>query len=147
MEYELAYKKLANHANLTDQMLEEESLVFNLWQSVRMEHLPKLESLRDDVLDCFEVVNKSINGDEPSTSFSKSSVIDIKLTLAATSIIEGCVEYSLIWDKRTLYTDEARNLLRETTWLLLCGWNAVLHGDIDSITEHVQLVIITKELT
>ena len=102
--------------------------------------VPALREQTVDLIACLEVVNRHANGDQPSASVNTSErYIDSNVAYAVTVIISKGIEYLLALagepapDRSTLPDPGIE------VWRVSCAWEAVLAGDIDSLSEHIEL--------
>ncbi len=146
MDYTEALKRLANHANtpMDEVVPPEQSLLFALWQATRTATLCKIEDRVADVVSCFEAVNARLNTETPAASTLAPVDIPRDLTLVVGTLIAGCQEYALLWQARSLFSDEERRELNRAVWTIAQSWCAVLHGDTDDIDEYLENQSVTK---
>jgi hypothetical protein len=63
--------------------------------------------------------------------------VDRILSLAVSSIIDDGWKYYLLWKAKNRFSERFLNQLALALWAISCAWVLVLHGDIDSLREHV----------
>jgi hypothetical protein len=89
-----------------------------------------------NILDCLEVVNRHVNGQNPSQSFDQTQ-LDYKLVYALGVILdEG---WDLVVPRVTGHNHDDKST-RELTiifWAISRAWRAILDGDIDSLAQHI----------
>ena len=150
MNFETAKKRLFNHANLPQgpaDAPDQQSLLFILSDARRSNVAPAaLSSLRRDVIDCLEVVNRELNGALPSNTFGGKTEIERDAAYAVSRILHGCWDCFLAWRRNDLFTPEARRELAYCAWSISFAWTAVLAGDIDSLHEEVETAGSVSEL-
>ena len=139
-------QRLANHANMANTLPEENSLLYCLWQAEKSGKFPDIEPMRADVLQCLQEANVDVNGPIPSEAIGTSDNISSSLALCACEIVQGCYEYALIWERHSLFTLAERETLKQTAWMILCGWCYTLPGDIDDIQSQILLSGEIKEI-
>jgi hypothetical protein len=141
MNYQLALKRLANHANMPidNEIAPNESLIFNLWQSTRTSNTSDIKELAQDVIRCLESVNKFVSFSASQNDQVPLQGTDRQLALIVSTIIDGCQEYSLLWEHRSSLSDENKQTLKHIVWRISHAWCGVLHGDIDSLQDYVDL--------
>lgn len=141
MNYDDAYQRLKNHANLPNDLPEELSICWTLWKIHSTGSQADLTSLLDDIMECLECINRYFNGAVPSeTSDSgKCSVADRWLLYSIQCILQDGFTKALLW-RRTNKLDEGFiEHVEEVFFAIGCAWEAVLAGDIDSLSTHVSL--------
>ena len=75
MNYQHAVDRLWNHSNLPKSFSSEnESLIFCLYIAERNNQPPQITSLVEDVIHCLELVNKELNGPNPSETFGRTNL-------------------------------------------------------------------------
>jgi len=142
VDYERALQKVSHHANLTE--AEEEgwsSFVGDLLDARATGAVPNLRESTDDLISCLDVVNRHVNGETPSASVGvgKERRIDRRVAYAVGGIITSGVEHHL-WLMDNVATDRSSALsMAKALWRVSCAWEAVLAGDIDSLSEHLEL--------
>ena len=150
MDFETARAKLLNHANLTFDLVnapDEESLLFVLFNSNKLKIAPtKLLSMRQEIIECLEVINKKWNGAVPSNTSDGEKEIERYLVNALSQIIHSCWEYFREWQESKLFKAEILNQLSFTAWSISWAWNLVLAGDIDSITEYLEIESMARKV-
>lgn len=141
MNYEEALKRLANHANMpsSDEYSPSESLVYRLWESERTGTTPQIAEAYSDVITCLEVVNKHLNGAQPSASSELPMLLDSSLVYTLAVLLHSGWEYYVRWNRDQRYGPELLRDLALTCWAISCAWCGVLAGDIDSLSEDILL--------
>ena len=142
VDYEQALRRLSHHANLTEAEGEgPSSFVGLLFEARTAGVVPDLREPTEDLISCLDVVNRHINGETPSASVGadKERRIDRRLTYAVAAVITSGVEHFL-WSLDDPATDTSSALaMGKDLWRVSCAWEAVVAGDIDSLSEHVEL--------
>lgn len=150
MNFETARNKLSNHANLTFDLVnppDEESLLFVLFNANKLKIAPtELLSIRQEIIECLEIINIKWNGAIPSNTSDGDKEIERYLVNALSQIIHSCWEYFREWQENRLFEQEVLHQLSFTTWSISCAWNAVLAGDIDSIAQEVEFERMTRQV-
>jgi hypothetical protein len=143
VDHEQALRRLSHHANLTEAEGEGPSSFVGILVEARTAGVvPDLREPTDDLISCLDVVNRHINGETPSACVGadKERRIDRRLIYAVAAAITSGVEHFL-WLVDSSSTDISAALaMGKEVWRVSCAsWEAVLAGDIDSLTEHVEL--------
>lgn len=136
MDYDQALKKLVNHANLPNELSEEESLGYALWQIQRTGQPSNITELSEDVIECLEVANVCINGSVPSETFRQAE-IDSQLAYSVACIITSAITALAICSERGQYDPSFIEELRIVGWKIAVAWECVLAGDIDSLRKEI----------
>jgi hypothetical protein len=148
MNYDLALHTLFRHSNLpvTDPALDPYGLVYCVssiqWDSHPpdpREIVATFAKFANEIIECLECINKDINGDLPSSNTGERKVLDTRLVLAVSQIVTDCMFSLISWRLGGNVRESILSGLARATWTVACGWNAILHGDIDSLEEHVAL--------
>lgn len=143
MDYDQALKRLTNHANLPNELPEEESLGYALWQIERTGQPSKITELCDDVIECLEVINVCINGSVPSETFKPAIdgklaySVDGQLAYSVACIITSAITALAICSERGQYDPSFIEELRIVGWKIAVAWECVLAGDIDSLRKEI----------
>jgi hypothetical protein len=139
MNYEQALQRLCYHANITEAEGEGwSSFGRALFEAKPRSKVPDLREQTTDIIACLEVVNRHLYGETPSAFVGTSEhYIDPRLAYAVSAIISDGIEQVL-----TLAGSPAADLaavlaLAKDVWRVSCAWEAVLAGDIDSLSKHV----------
>jgi len=110
-----------------------------LWQSDRNGQIPELRKNFEDLLRCFNELNRVFNTADPSGSiegkkedFPRGLVADVSAI-----ILEGW-EYHCAWTQRGIFSDSFRLELAQMLLQIGISWQAVLAGDIDNLEDHVE---------
>jgi|SRR5215210_555629 len=142
LSYEQALQKLSHHANLTEAEEEDwSSFVGILFETKAAGVISDFRVPTDDVISCLDVVNRLLNGETPSASVNgdKERRISRRAAYAVAAIITSSVKYCL-WLMDNAAADRSSALAMERNlWRISCAWEAVLAGDIDSLSEHLEL--------
>lgn len=140
MDYPEALKRLANHANGPQPMsLDSESLSFVLWKADREDHIPNLRGLYDDILACFEAVNREINTECPSqVSADKADALPRSLMSHVAELLRVGWSFYWEWTLTTKFTPEFRKGFGAMLVRLSSAWSYVLDGDIDTVATEAE---------
>lgn len=103
------------------------------------EVLEALNNNMNEIIICLNVVNKKLNGDIPSSTIGGPLVVDHHLVMAVSQIINSCNFLLTSWVSQCDCPVVVLNRLAYIVWSISCAWNAVLHGDIDSLEDHIAL--------
>ena len=135
-------RKLANHANirLGSEPALWKGLGLSLWEAEKTGIFPDVIQYGEDILQCLEVANVEINGPNAATrSTQPSEEIPRALAMFVNEIICLSYERAFEWEKRSLFTNAERELLKQTIWMITQGWCRVVDGDFDNIPAEVRL--------
>jgi len=139
MDYEQALQRLRYHANITEAEGEcWSSFGRALFEAKPRSKVPDPREQTTDIIACLEVVNRHLNEETPSAFVGTSEhYIDPRLAYAVSTIISDGIEQVL-----ALAGSPAANLaavlaLGKDVWRVSCAWEAVLAGDIDSLSKQV----------
>lgn len=97
-----------------------------------------LERLRvsfRDVLSCLEVINRSLNGDVPSTTFCRARPLDFDVVYAVEQILHD--GWQLVITRTTSETEMSE--MFRIFWAISYAWGSVLAGDIDCIKDELRI--------
>jgi hypothetical protein len=141
VDYQDAFNKLWNHANLPEKGLKrEDSFIYTAWHAEKTKFPQDFQPLYDDILSCLAVVNTSLNGPAPSESVGASSpAIDRTLCYCVSGILSAGWRYYFQWQRRGLFDSE---FIQKFSGMLLrigIAWDQVLAGDIDDIVADANL--------
>jgi hypothetical protein len=141
MDYGQAVQRLYYHANLTDAGGEGwSSFVEVLFEAGTKGTAPDLREQTADLIACLEVVNRQVNVEIPSTSVGgKEQCIDRRVAYAVSAVVSSGIEHLLALTANPLPDQSSVRTLGVDVWRVCCAWEAVLAGDIDSVSEHVEL--------
>jgi hypothetical protein len=146
MDYPEALKRLANHSNSPQgHSPDAESLSFVLWQADRDSRIPDLRKLYDDVLACFEAINRELNGESPSKTFEgKNETIPRMLAGDVARLLSSAWTYFWEWTTNQKFTPEFRAEFGSMLAQLSMGWDYILDGDIDNIADEVRMNLCAR---
>jgi hypothetical protein len=141
MDYEQAVQRLYYHANLTEPTGEgQSSFIEALLEARERDAVPNLREQTADIIACLEVVNRHVNGETPSASVSgKERDIDRRVAYAMSAVVTSGIEHLLALTTNPVADQSSVLALGVDVWRVSCAWEAVLAGDIDSLSEHVEL--------
>ena len=135
MDYNEAFERLWNHANMPTRGREaEDSFIYAAWQTQQTRSPRDFQPLYDDVLTCLSFINTSLNGPVPSQRVDDSSrQIDSALCYCVSGILVSGWRHYLRWQRNQLF--DAGFIDRFASMLVRIGiaWDQVLAGDIDDI--------------
>jgi hypothetical protein len=139
MDYEQALQRLYYHANITEAEAEGwSSFGRTLFEAKPRIKVPDLREQTTDIIACLEVVNRHLNGETPSASVGTGEqYIDPRAAYAVSVIISDGIEQLLTLAGSPAADLSAVLVLGKDVWRVSCAWEAVLAGDIDSLSEHV----------
>jgi hypothetical protein len=141
MEYPEAVQRLLNHANLPSaEFIAADGLLQALARGPVPGSDPAVVSQLADVVHCYEVINRHLNGSVPTQrSWDAKAItpLDRTLAYAVSTLLCGC------W--QLLHSKETQEQTRDTAWRQLShiahalelGWNLVLASDYDSIAQEI----------
>src|ERR1035438_485823 len=140
MDYSHALERLRNHANAAGSTLPEgESFLFALCQAERQSLSPELRRLFEDILSCFEVVNRALNTQRPSDTLEgKAETLPRSLVADVSSVLSEGWSYYWRWASSEQFTGTFRTEFAAMLVQIGIAWDAVLAGDVDDLGEHVQ---------
>lgn len=142
-------RRLAYHANiyLGIESMPWESIGVSLSEAEKTGTFPDMIRYREDILLLLEEANIQINGSQASTRSSPpSDKIPRELSIFVGELVCLCYEYSIKWEKHSLFTAAEREVLKKTIWMIMQGWCLVVAGDFDNIPTEVQLHVTAKEI-
>ena len=148
MDYEQALQRLYYHANITEAEGEGWlSFGRTLFDAKARSEVPDLREQTTDLIACLEVVNRHLNGETPSASVDTGErYIDSRAAYAVSAVISEGIEHLLALVSSPASNQPLVRALGIDVWRLSCAWEAVLAGDIDSLSEHVELEKWGREL-
>jgi hypothetical protein len=139
VDYEQALQHLYYHANISE--AEGEGwLSFGraLFEAEARSEVPDLREQTTDLIACLEVVNRHLNGEIPSACVGTGGrYIGSRVAYAVSAIISDGIEHLLTLASSPASSRSSLLALGKDVWRVSCAWEAVLAGDIDSLSEHV----------
>lgn len=148
MDYQEALLKLRIHSAFPQEIIEDgspkalsydNSLIVCLQEIKKTGFKKDIDMHLDDILDCMRVINRYVNGENPSSSYASVKKIDDTLVLFVTSIINEGLWYYLNFSSSIRYDQKFCKNLAYVLLSIGCAWEGVLHGDIDDIYEYIRL--------
>lgn len=129
-----------------EQDFEGTSLSNYLWALTQGQIEGDWEKEIEVILNCLQAANLALNGPVPSGhAQAKQRQIPDDLICAITSLCWECLETELELERKGETATKLAWIPKKALWQILCGWMAVLDGDIDDIKEHVQLEQTVKD--
>jgi hypothetical protein len=150
VNYNHASARLRNHANIPDpeaDFPESASFLHLLSQADRTKEPRDFAAAYDDIVECFVVLNRSLNTARPSEHIKdKASSLDRTLVYCVALIVNGGFEFYSRWAADGLFPAGYLSDLQEALLCIGFAWNAVLAGDIDDIREDIQNQLFAHKL-
>jgi hypothetical protein len=141
MNYQHAVDRLWNHSDLPKSFSSEnESLIFCLYKAERNNQPPQIASLVEDVIHCLELVNKELNGPNPSETFRRTNPAVLEqVSYPISGIIYGIMRHYRSWKQSGLFDRNILDALLDAVLKISYAWDQVLAGDIDDILEGLDI--------
>ncbi|WP_345221156.1 hypothetical protein [Hymenobacter koreensis] len=141
MDYPTALEQLLRHSGLPKEKHTDKEFLHALYLISDKKVFRPVKPLADNILECYEVINKYLNSGTPeATAYAdKAQVIDRVLVHAVSDLLTQGRKFNEWVATESGFTPEAINEMAWSVRAIELGWNFVLAGDFDSITKEVVL--------
>lgn len=134
MTPEEALKKLRRHAGLAEPISQVPAdLALMLWHTRQGRALGDMESAVDEIIQCLQVLNPSLNGPPPKYSKARDALPRL-IVYAISQICVDCSQAAL--ESRD---EPIRVRLLWAVWTVQSAWDAVAAGDIKDVAAHIKM--------
>jgi len=121
--------RLQTQAQGTDNADDPTNLADFIWMSEHHRIFPNTEQVWNELVQDFETLNVMLNVE------SLDKCLTRQLLYAISGLITRCIDYAASHQ----HNEVSRRQLLGLGWRIATAWDAVLAGDIESISEHVKL--------
>jgi len=105
-----------------------------IFQAQRGGQAPSLDAITADIIDCLDHLNRQMN--QEAGAEAQCRMMDRQMVYAASGIVWACLDKGMELRRTDAQSTIASHLL-STAWRVLCAWDALVAGDVESLQSHV----------
>jgi hypothetical protein len=139
MDYSTALATLLNHAGLSKKKPSADDFTYTLYLISDKKAFRPVQGFTDEILDCFEIINKHLNGEQPSEAAdeAKAQTVDRSLVYAVNNLLTTGRKYATWIQNESGFAPEAIQEMNRAVQSIELAWNFVLAGEFNSIKQEV----------
>ncbi|AYA37030.1 hypothetical protein D3Y59_08165 [Hymenobacter oligotrophus] len=139
MDYPTALERLQRHAGTSKHKSSSDDFLHTLFLISDKKAFKPVQPLAENILECFEAVNKHLNGEQPSEAAdeAKAQTIDRALVYAVNNLLTTGRKYAAWVEQESGFEVADVQEMRRAVQAIELGWNFVLAGEFDDIRREV----------
>ncbi|KUG09711.1 hypothetical protein [Solirubrum puertoriconensis] len=139
MDYPTALERIQRHAGTSKNKPSADDFLQTLFLISDKKGFRPVQPLAENILDCFEVVNVHLNGEQPSEAAAetKAQTLDRALVYAVNNLLTTGRKYAEWVERESGFEVADVQEMSRAVKAIELGWNFVLAGEFDSIRREV----------